>query len=215
MKRETTKRLTAMGMSVAMAAGLFTTIGTTAVWAEDSAPKATAADNGIELPELEDGTLHLEVSIADYQQSSDGTLVQEKWQEAMENYLGCKLDITWTRTPATDYTANELVVLQSGSVPDIATVTKGSAVNEYGEDGTLLNLADYSDYMVYYPEYMKETNGGEDFAKNEDGSMYYFMDGFYNPDDIQGAQSFTAFAYRFDLLKENGWQPAATLDEFT
>ena len=47
MKRETTKRLTAMGMSVAMAAGLFTTIGTTAVWAEDSAPKATAADNGI------------------------------------------------------------------------------------------------------------------------------------------------------------------------
>ena len=69
--------------------------------------------------------------------------------------------------------------------------------------------------MVYYPEYMKETNGGEDFAKNEDGSMYYFMDGFYNPDDIQGAQSFTAFAYRFDLLKENGWQPAATLDEFT
>lgn len=215
MKRETTKRLTAMGMSVAMAAGLFTTMGTTAVWAEDSAPKATAADNGIELPELEDGTLHLEVSIADYQQSSDGTLVQEKWQEAMENYLGCKLDITWTRTPATDYQANELVVLQSGSVPDIATVTKGSAVNEYGEDGTLLNLADYSDYMVYYPEYMKETNGGENFAKNEDGSMYYFMDGFYNPDDIQGAQSFTAFAYRFDLLKENGWQPAATLDEFT
>ena len=57
MKRETTKRLTAMGMSVAMAAGLFTTMGTTAVWAEDSAPKATAADNGIELPELEDGTL--------------------------------------------------------------------------------------------------------------------------------------------------------------
>ena len=94
----------------------------------------------------------------------------------MENYLGCKLDITWTRTPAKDYSENELVVLQSGSVPDIATVTKGSAVNEYGEDGTLLNLADYSDYMVYYPEYMKETNGGENFAKNEDGSMYYFMD---------------------------------------
>ena len=140
MKRETTKRLTAMGMSVAMAAGLFTTMGTTAVWAEDSAPKATAADNGIELPELEDGTLHLEVSIADYQQSSDGTLVQEKWQEAMENYLGCKLDITWTRTPATDYQANELVVLQSGSVPDIATVTKGSAVNEYGEDLSLIHI---------------------------------------------------------------------------
>ena len=42
----------------------------------------------------------------------------------MENYLGCKLDITWTRTPATDYTANKLVVLQSGPVPDIGTTSK-------------------------------------------------------------------------------------------
>ena len=178
-------------------------------------PTATAESNGIILPELPDGKLSLEVSIADYQQSSEGTMIQEKWQEAMEKYLGCELDITWTRTPAVDYAANELVVLQSGMVPDVATVTKGSAVNEYGEDGTLLNLADYSDYMVYYPDYMEDTNGGEAFAQNEDGSMYYFMDGFYNPNNIQGAQSFTAFAYRFDLLRDNGWNPPTTLDEFT
>lgn len=214
MKRETSKRLTAMGMAVAVAAGLFAgTSFTTVVKAADT--ETTAAGNGIELPKLEDGTLHLEVSIADYQQSSEGTMIQQKWQEAMERYLGCKLDIDWTRTVDRDYTANELVVLQSGEIPDIATITKGTAVNEYGEDGTLLNLSDYMDYMVYYPEYMKGTNGGEDFAKNEDGSMYYFMDGFYNPDNIQGAQSFTSFAYRFDLLKEMGLTPATTLEEFT
>lgn len=178
-------------------------------------PAATAASNGIVLPELPDGTLKLEVSIADYQQSSEGTMIQEEWQKRMEEYLGCKLDITWTRTPATDYQENELVVLQSGRVPDVATVTKGAAVNEYGEDGTLLNLSDYMDYMVYYTDYMEDTNGGENFAKNEDGSMYYFMDGFYNPDDIEGAQSFTAFAYRFDILRDQGWEPATTLDEFT
>ena len=176
---------------------------------------ATAASNGMKLPKLPDNTLKLEVSIAEYQQSSDDTMIQKEWKKRMEQYLGCKLDITWTRTPATDYSENELVVLQSGRVPDIASVTKGVAVNEYGEDGTLLNLSDYTDYMVYYPDYMQDTNGGEDFAKNEDGSMYYFMDGFYNPDDIQGAQSFTAFAYRFDLLKENGWEPPTTLDEYT
>ncbi|MDO5422924.1 MAG: hypothetical protein Q4F41_04275 [Eubacteriales bacterium] len=186
-----------------------------AVSAEESGEWATAAGNGIELPELEDGVLSIEVSIPDYQTTSEGTRIQELWQERMESYLGCTLDITWTRTPSSDYSNNELVILQSGAVTDVATVTKGAAVNEYGEDGTLLNLSDYMDYMVYYPEYMEDTNGGADFAKNEDGSMYYFMDGFYNPEDIEGAQSFTAFAYRFDILQEMGWQPATTLDEFT
>lgn len=176
---------------------------------------ATAASNGMVLPELPDNTLKLEISIAEYQSSSEGKEIQTLWQERMEAYLGCKLDITWTRTPSADYASNELVILQSGRIPDVATVTKGGAVNEYGEDGTLLNLSDYIEYMRYYQDYMNDTNGGEDYAKNSNGSMYYFMDGFYNPADIQGAQSFTSFAYRFDLLKANNWQPATTLDEFT
>jgi putative aldouronate transport system substrate-binding protein len=180
-----------------------------------NSPDVTAASNGIKLPELSDNTLKLEISIAEYQSTSEGKEVQKLWQEKMEKYLGCKLEINWTRTPAVDYSANELVVLQSGRVPDVATVTKGGAVNEYGEDETLLNLADYTKYMRYYTDYMADTNGGENYAKNMDGSMYYFMDGFYNPDNIMGAQSFTAFAYRFDLLKNNNWNPPTTLDEFT
>jgi len=44
-------------------------------------PGATAASNGITLPELPDGVLKLEVSIADYQQSSEGTMIQEEWQK--------------------------------------------------------------------------------------------------------------------------------------
>ncbi|MDY2658269.1 MAG: extracellular solute-binding protein [[Ruminococcus] gnavus] len=176
---------------------------------------ATAEKNGMKLPELKGDTLKLEVSIADYQLSSKDTQIQKLWQQAMEHYLGCKLDIKWSRTNATDYANNELVVLQSGELPDVATITKGSAVNEYGESRILLDLSEYMDYMKYYPEFMKETNGGEDFAKTADGSMYYFMDGFYNPDDIQGAQSFTSFAYRFDLLKKLGIDPPTTLDEFT
>lgn len=176
---------------------------------------ATALSNGIRLPEIDGGVLELEVSVADYQSSPEGTVVQALWEEKMEAYLGVDLDITWSRTPSVDYNLNELVVLQSGRIPDVATVTKGVAVNEYGEDEVLLNLNEYTDYMRYYTDYMAETNGGEDYAKNSDGSMYYFMDGFYNPENIEGAQSFTSFAYRFDLLKDNNWSPATTLDEFT
>lgn len=178
-------------------------------------PNATAATNGLKLPEIPDGVLKLEVSIPEYNQSAEGTMIQEEWQKRMENYLGVKLDINWTRSDQGGYRSQEMVILETGMIPDVATLTKGSAVNEYGEQGMLLNLSDYMDYMVYYPDYMEQTNGGVAFAKNEDGSMYYFMDGFYNPNDIEGAQSFTAFAYRFDVLRDNGWNPPTTLDEFT
>lgn len=189
--------------------------GAAAMATDPSDGNATAASNGIQLPELPGGVLSLEVSIPDYQQNSEGTMIQEEWEKRMEAYLGCELDITWRRTSAQDYQESELVVLQSGKVPDIATVTRGAAVNEYGEDGTLLDLSGYADYMVYYPEYMASTNGGENYARNKDGSMYYFMTGTYNPSNYHGAQSFTSFAYRFDLLRKKGWQPAVTLDEFT
>ena len=133
MKKTTLKRVLSLTLASAMAMSVNIPFN---VLADEV---TTAASNGIELPELPDGTLSLEVSVAEYQQSSEGTMIQELWQKKMEEYLGCKLDITWTRTPAADYQANELVVLQSGMVPDVATLTKGSAVNEYGEDGTLLN----------------------------------------------------------------------------
>ena len=174
-----------------------------------------AAANGIQLPEIPDGVLKLEVNIPDFNQTSEGTMIQNLWQEKMEAYLGVKLDITWTRTAWNDFRETEKVPLQAGKIADVSTLSIGPAINEFGEDGTVLNLADYMDYMVYYPEYMADTNGGEDFAKNEDGSMCYFMDGSYNMSNIEGAQSFTAFAYRFDVLKENDLQPATTLEEFT
>ncbi len=180
-----------------------------------TAEEGTAAANGIILPELDGDTLSLTVSIADFNQSSDGTEMQQLWQEKMEKYLGCTLDITWQRTPWADFRTNELVVLQSGQVPDVSSYSQGTAINEYGDDGIVLNLADYKDYMYYYPEYVNDTNGGEAFAYNADGSMYYFMDGFDNTQDIQGAQSFTGFAYRFDVLQANNLTPATTLDEFT
>lgn len=179
-------------------------------------PAATAKSNGLNLPEIPGGVLKLNVSIPEFNLTSEGTMIQKEWEKRMEEYLGVDLDITWTRTPYADYRENELLVLQAGAnIPDIATTTKGTAIVEYGEDGTLLNLSDYQDYMVYYTDYLEETNGGPNYAKNEDGSMYYFIDGSYNPDDIMGAQSFTAFAYRFDILRDMGWTPATTLDEFT
>jgi len=196
--------------------------------AADTAPTAAAdteeegtdtaedtAASGLTFPELPNNTLSITVSIPNFGTSPEGTEIQKLWQEKMEAYLGCKLDITWTVTPWADFRENEKVLLQSGEIPDVSSYSQGSFVNEYGTDGVVLDIAKYKDYLQYYPEYVADTNGGESFAYNEDGTAYYFMDGFKNPENNTGAQSFTSFAYRFDLLKANNLTPATTLDEFT
>ena len=111
---------------------------------------ATAADNGIELPELEGGVLKVEANIADFNQSSDGTMIQQLWEQAMEHYLGVDVEVTFNRTPWADYRTNELVRLAGDDVADANTYSQGTAIQQYGEDGVVLNLADYQDYIKYY-----------------------------------------------------------------
>lgn len=167
------------------------------------------------MPELPDNTLKLEVRAPNFGTSAEGTLIQQKWQEEMEKYLGIKLDISYNYSPWQDYRDSEKVLIQAGDIPDVATYSQGTYINEFGADGLVLDVWKYKDYMTYYPKYVEATNGGEAYITNEDGTSYYFFDGYYNPDDLTGAQSFTSFAYRFDILKANNLQPATTLDEFT
>ncbi len=174
-----------------------------------------AASGELSFPKLPDNTLSIKVSIPNFGTSPEGTKIQQKWQEKMEAYLGCKLAITWTITPWQDFRTNEPVLLQSGDLPDVSSYSQASMINEYGADGVVLDIAKYKDYMQYYPSFVKDTNGGEKFAYNPDGTAYYFMDGFVNPDNNTGAQSFTSFAYRFDLLKKFNLTPASTLEEFS
>lgn len=185
-----------------------TTSGTTAGTTEGAQPESN-------MPELPNNTLSITASIPTFGTDPAGTQVQVEWQKRMESYLGCKLDITWTYTPWADYRTNEKVILASGSLPDVFTYSQGDAINEFGEDGQVLDISQYKDYMPNYTKFVQETASGEAAAYNVDGSSYFFRDGFVNNDDIIGAQSFTAFAYRFDVLQANNLTPATTLDEFT
>lgn len=184
--------------------------------ASGESSKGTSGDaSGTELPELPDNTLSITASIPTFGTDPGNTEVQKEWQKRMEEYLGCKLDIKWTYTPWLDYRENEKVIMASGEMPDVFTYSWGDTINEYGQDGQVLDIAKYKQYMPYYSKFVEETRGGENFAYNADGTSYYFKDGFVNNNDIIGAQSFTAFAYRFDLLEKNNLTPATNLDEFS
>ena len=178
---------------------------------------AFAADGpieGLDYPDLPDNTLKITVSTANFGTDQVNTKMMKLWQEKMEEYLGIKLDITWTTIPWDDFRSNESVKLAAKDLADVNTYSQGDLVNQYGAEGVVLNLNNYLDYMVYYPTFVEGNVGGWDGVNNMDGSSYVFWDGYDNDVNLAGAQSFTAYAYRFDVLQEYGLEPATTWDEF-
>lgn len=212
------KKFLAAFLALAMAIGMMS-FATAEIpddqWTIDFSTWATAADNGIVLPELPGGVLKISANIAEFNQSSAGTKIQALWEQAIEHYLGVDVEITFNPTPWADFRANELVKLAANSVADINSYSQGGAIQEYGEEGVVLNLADYEDYIHYYKEYVAGHPQGEAYHYNADGSAYVFWNASQNNENVMGAQSFTAYAYRFDVMKKLGLTPAATLDEFT
>lgn len=168
----------------------------------------------LHFPELPNNTLSITVNTANFGNDALPTKMQKLWQEKMEEYLGVKLDITWNVKPWSDFRANESILLASDDLADVNTYSQGTLVNEYGEYGQVLDINKYKDYFVYYPAFLAGAVGGPEAVNNADGSSYVFWDGYDNDLNLAGAQSFTGFAYRFDVLKKHGLTPATTWQEF-
>ena len=172
---------------------------------------------GTVLRELPNNTLSISVSRPQFNEPAEGAEVQRMWEEDMSAYLGCALDISWEEIVWADYQTNLSATMASGVFPDaiaFGTLTQ-DLPNQYGQEQMLVDIAQYKDLLVNYQKFIDGSIGGEKAIYNDDGSMYAFYDGYVNENNIQGAQSFTAFAYRFDILQENNLTPATTLDEYT
>ncbi|MGI6672556.1 MAG: hypothetical protein ACOX58_13430 [Christensenellales bacterium] len=198
-----------MKKTLSLALALVMILGVTVAYADGTMNK-----EGLNFPELPNNTLTLTVSTANFGSDALNTKMQKLWQEKMESYLGCTLDITWQTMPWNDFRANESVMLAASDLADINTYSQGSLVNEYGADGDVLNINKYADYLVFYPDFVAGKAGGQDGVNNADGSSYVFWDGYENDLNLAGAQSFTAYGYRFDVLKAHDLQPAANWTEF-
>ncbi|MCR4620985.1 MAG: hypothetical protein K5663_02775 [Clostridiales bacterium] len=197
------KKLLALAVAIILALGCM------------SAFAVSGPIEGVDYPELPDGTLHLTVAVPNFGTDQTTTKMQKLWQEKMEEYLGVKLDITYTSGLAwNDYQGNEATNLAAKELADVNTYSQGSLVNEYGAAGVVLDVNKYAEYMKYYPEFVAGVIGGQEGINNPDGSSYVFWDGYDNDVNLAGGQSFSAYGYRFDVLKEFDLKPAETWDEF-
>lgn len=196
------KKLLALAVAIILALGCM------------SAFAVSGPIEGVDYPELPDGTLKITVTAPLFTPDAQTTRMQKLWQEKMEAYLGVKLDITWQTTAWDDWQGKEQTQLAAGEYGDVNSYSQGDYVNSYGAAGKVLNISEYKDYMAYYPEFVAGVLGGWDGIQNADGSSYVFWDGYDNDVNLAGAQSFAGYAYRFDVLKDNGLEPATTWDEF-
>ncbi|MDW7658043.1 MAG: extracellular solute-binding protein [Bacillota bacterium] len=145
---------------------------------------------------------------------AQGTMIQEEWQKAQEAYLNVKFDFDWETTPWADYREKEKIVLASGDYPDIFTNSWEDTPKEYGGQGMLLELSPYLDLMKNYQAFIDGTPDGDKMVFTADGKTYGFLDGITNPDGIEGGQSFSAYAYRFDIMRQHGIDIPMTIDAF-
>ncbi len=196
------KKLLALAVAIILALGCM------------SAFAVSGPIEGVDYPELPDGTLKITVTAPLFTPDAQTTRMQKLWQEKMEAYLGVKLDITWQTTAWDDWQGKEQTQLAAGEYGDVNSYSQGDYVNSYGAAGKVLNISEYKDYMAYYPEFVAGVLGGWDGIQNADGSSYVFWDGYDNDLNLAGGQSFSAYAYRFDVLKKYDLKPATTWEEF-
>lgn len=159
--------------------------------------------------------LSIKVMVPNFGVSSSGTMIQQEWQTRMEKYLGTKLNITWDIIPWADYAVKEKTVLASGDIPDVYTYSSYSAVQQYGSQGVLLDISKYMSKVPNYKKYVDQTKDSKYLVYDSDGKSYGFLDGFENNKNIEGAQSLSTVAYRFDIFKKNNIKIPETLDEFS
>lgn len=168
-----------------------------------------STQNNTEIKEL-----NLRVSVPNFGVDPEGTLIQNEWHKKMEAYMGMKLNIQWERLPWNDYREKESVVLASGNLPDVFSYSNFNSILQYGAQGVLLELSPYLDLAPNYMKFVKSTPDYQNAVFTEDGKTYAFLDGFVNYNDIEGAQSLSTAAYRFDIFKKHNIKIPETIDEF-
>lgn len=158
--------------------------------------------------------LSFEVMIPKFGDDPSETLVQQEWQKEMEAYLGVKLNIKWNRVQwGNEFFEKSKVIVASGEIPDVMLVLGGaSTISENGEKGLFADLTPYTEELPYYKEFIKGTNGAEDYLYSENNKIFAFYDGYNNPTEIRPSQYNPA--YNYDVFEQAGLKIPETTDDF-
>lgn len=139
-----------------------------------------------------------------------GTPVMDKYLELLEGYMGIPLKITWEEPTWTEMLNAQATYIAAGDFPDIFFLRDKDDVIDVGDNGLLLNINDYRDYIPNYEVFLKSDPAGEKSITSSDtGAMYGFVDACIS----ETTGTFYGYCLRFDILQKNNIKPPETMDE--
>ena len=131
-------------------------------------------------------------------ESAQGSLIQDRWLQMMEDYMELKLEISWKEVPWSDFLDRQSVYIASGDFADVFLVVGFENILDLGDNGLIVNLNDFEKYMPHYSVFLHE-NYGEQIASSAEGSIYGFL--FGGTENTTGTQH--GWGYRYDLFKKH------------
>lgn len=139
------------------------------------------------------------------------SIVRKAWLNAMEAYMGRPLDIQWKSIDYASRTETDKLYLAAGQFENVFIAQPGdqAVIDQLGEAGLLVNIAEYADELVYYKAWLDDNNNRAR-VQTADGKMYGFALGEYGTHT--GNQQL--FAYREDVFTKNSINIPVTQEDF-
>ncbi|QUL53344.1 extracellular solute-binding protein [Paenibacillus tritici] len=159
--------------------------------------------------------MRFSVTLPTYGVDNPNSLVGKEWHKRMEAYMGKKVEIDYNYIPSSEYDEKVKLMIASDDLTDFFVTPLFYDTSEMAAQGQLLELAQYTDLMPNYMNYISKVNNGMKRVTNADGEMYTFMETSTPrfPED-RGMLIQNTSSYRYDVFQANHIEIPQTLDEF-
>jgi putative aldouronate transport system substrate-binding protein len=161
--------------------------------------------------------LSFKVMTVNFGEAPTDKAVQKAWLAECERLMGRELDITFEYVNNADYAEKLRIMLASGDLPDIFTLTGLSQedIFSYGQNGVFLDLTANMDKLPNYQKYLDSAKDSLGGLYSTEGILYAFYNIQYGWQGYSGGSNEIAStaAFRKDILDANNIAIPQTVEE--
>jgi putative aldouronate transport system substrate-binding protein len=141
--------------------------------------------------------------------------VHQEWLKLMEKKMGRPVELDITYVPAAEYDEKANLAINGNSMPDYMVTPFLYDYNKIGEQGMILDLAQYKENMPNFFEKIGMAKDGLMRISNDQGKIYGLWEvGMPRMPEDHGLGLMNMTTVRSDIFEEKGIKIPETQDEF-
>lgn len=141
--------------------------------------------------------------------------IHQEWLKLMEEKMGRPVELDITYVPAAEYDEKANLAINGNSMPDYMVTPFLYDYNKIGQQGMVLDLAQYKDNMPNFFEKIDMAKDGLMRITNDQGQIYGIWEvGMPRMPEDHGLGLMNMTTVRSDIFEENGIKIPETQDEF-